>query len=278
MNQFKYISVDGVRTHYIEAGDQHRGVRPTILLLHSAEFGGCAEITWEHNIPALSQRYHVLAPDHLGFGLTDKVMDFNDQFNRRIRHIRRFIEIMEVGPVHAMGSSMSGGLCLTVAARQQPDWPLLSVTCSSGGGDAPDNDARKVLNTYDGSPEHMRRIVDTMFVDPRWGADSAYIARRVEMANLPGAWEATAAARFKAPFRGPSARSERDSIDYANVKVPVLVFAGAKDPLRNPGYTDGFVPKIRRCELHVFENAGHMGNIECADAFNAKVLDFLDRV
>ncbi len=278
MKEGKYIAVDGVRTHYYEAGEAYRGKKPTIVLLHSAEFGGCAEFTWEYNLPALAQHYHVLAPDHLGFGLTDKLFDFNDQFGRRIRHIKRFIEVMEAGPVHIMGSSMSGGLCLMVAAREMPDWPLLSVTCCSGGGESPDNDARKVLNSYDGTAEHMRRIVDTMFVDRTWGANADYIARRVEMANLPGAWEATAVARFKAPFRGPSTRSERDQINYANIKIPVLVFAGRHDPLRKPGYTDGFVPQIPRCQLHVFEHAGHMGNIECADEFNALTLKFLDQV
>lgn len=277
LKQAKYVSVDGVRTHYFEAGEAHRGRRPTVLLLHSAEFGGCAEFSWERNMAALAERHHVLAPDHLGFGLTDKIFDFNDQFGRRIRHIRRFIEIMEVGPVHAMGSSMSGGLCLIVAARDAPDWPLLSVTCCSGGGDAPDNEARKVLNSYDGTPEHMRRIVETMFVDRRWAADDGYIARRVAMANLPGGWEATAAARFRAPFRKPGGSGERDRIDYANIKVPVLVFAGKQDSLRNPGYTDAFVPLIPDAELHVFENAGHMGNIECASEFNARVLQFLNR-
>ena len=39
--------------------------------------------------------------------------------------------------------------------------------------------------------------------------------------------------------------------------------------------TDGFVPKIKDVRLHVFENAGHMGNIECADEFNALCLKFL---
>jgi 2-hydroxymuconate-semialdehyde hydrolase len=278
MREAKYISVDGIRTHYFEAGDAHRGRRPTVLLLHSAEFGGCAEFSWERNIPALAEQFHVLAPDHLGFGLTDKIFDFNDQFGRRIRHIRRFIEIMETGPVHVMGSSMSGGLCLTVAARNLPDWPLLSVTCCSGGGDAPDNEARKVLNSYDGTKDHMRRIVDTMFVDKSYAVDEAYIDRRVEMANLAGGWEATAAARFKAPFARPGGKSERDQIRYSNIKVPVLVFAGKHDTLRNPGYTDGFVPHIGDAELHVFEKAGHMGNIECADEFNSKVLAFLNRV
>ena len=227
-------------------------------------------------MPVLAQRYHVLAPDHLGFGLTDKIFDFNGQFNKRITHIRRFIEAMCVDKVHVMGSSMSGGLCLTVAARKQPDWPLASVTCCSGGGDAPDNEARKVLNTYDGSKEHMRRIVDVMFVDPKWAADEAYIERRWKWSRVPGAWEATAVARFKAPFpRDEDARAERNAIDYGNIRVPTLVIAGKLDPLRNPGYTDGFAPKIRDVRLHVFENAGHMGNIECADEFNALCLEFL---
>ena len=163
-----------------------------------------------------------------------------------------------------------------MAARQRPDWPFASLTVCSGGGESPDNDARKVLNTYDGAREHMRRIVDVMFVDKKWANDAAYIDRRVEMANIPGAWEATAAARFKAPFRAASGwKGDRETIDYSAIKVPVLVFAGRHDPLRAPGYTDGFVPQIPNARLHVFESAAHMGNIECADEFNGRVLKFL---
>jgi len=137
MRQGKFISVDGIRTHYFEAGESHRGRKASVLLLHSAEYGGAAEFSWEFNLEALGREYHVLVPDHLGFGLTDKIFDFNGQFDRRITHIKRFIDMMGVGRVHVMGSSMSGGLCLTVAARKQPDWPLRSVVCCSGGGDAP---------------------------------------------------------------------------------------------------------------------------------------------
>ena len=108
-----FVSIDGVRTHYLESGAVHRGQRPSLLLLHSAEFGGAAELSWEFNIDVLGQHYHVIAPDHLGFGRTDKIFDFNGQFNRRIEHIRRFIETLCLGPVHVMGSSMSGGLCMT---------------------------------------------------------------------------------------------------------------------------------------------------------------------
>ena len=274
-----FVSIDGIKTHYFEAGAEHRGKRPSVLLLHSGEFGGCAEFTWEYNMEPLGKEFHVLAPDHLGFGLTDKVFDFTGQFQKRITHIRRFIETMCVGPVHVMGVSMSGGLCLTVAAREQPDWPFASLVVCSGGGEAPDNEFRRALNTYDGTHEHMRLIVGAIFYDPKYAKDDAYIARRVEMAAVPGAWEATQAARFRAPFRQPSAsKGERHNINYAAIKVPTLVFAGRHDPLRHPGYTDAFVPKIPNAQLHMLENAAHMGTVECADEFNERTLAFLNSV
>jgi 2-hydroxymuconate-semialdehyde hydrolase len=272
----KYVTVDGINTHYLEAGERFKGKTPSVLLLHSAEFGGAAELSWEFNIGPIGEHFHVIAPDHLGFGRTDKVFDFCGQFPRRIRHIARFVETMGVKQVYVVGSSMSGGLSLAVAARDKPDWPIAKVAACSGGGDAPDNDARKVLNTYDGTPEHMRRIIDVMFVDPKWAKDDAYIARRQELATLPGAWEATQAARFKAPFRKPPTnRGERDAIRYDNIKVPCLIMAGRLDPLRVPGYADKLAASIPGAELHVFENASHMANIERADEFNERLLKFL---
>lgn len=273
MREGSYVSVDGIRTHYFEAG---RGKGPTVLLLHSAEYGGAAEFSWEFSLAPLAEHFHVLAPDHLGFGLTDKIHDFNGQFDRRVQHIRRFLEVMGVKRCHVIGSSMSGGLSLAVAARPNPDWPIDRLICCSGGGDAPNNEARQILNSYDGTREHMRRIVEVMFRDPRWAADNAYIDRRHEMSLVPGGWEATSAARFKAPFRQAGGPRERELIDYGNIKVPVLVMAGKYDPLREPGYADKMVAKMPKgTQLHVFENASHMGNIECADEFNRRVIQFL---
>ncbi len=273
MSENKFISVDGIKTHYLEAGVQTG--EPTVLLLHSAEFGGAAELSWEFNIDALAEHFHVLAPDHLGFGRTDKLFDFCSQFDRRIDHIRRFLELKDVTDAYVIGSSMSGGLTLTVACREEPDWPIRKLVACSGGGLSVDNDARKVLNTYEGDADHMRRIVEVMFVDPKWAKDDAYIARRQELAQLPGAWEATAVARFRAPFRGAAGKSERESLDYGRIGVPTLVIAGAKDPLRLPGYAQELTGEIPGAELYIFEDAAHMGNIECADAFNREVIRFL---
>ncbi len=269
MKQGHFADVDGIRTHYFDAGSG-----PALLLLHSAEYGGAAEFSWENNMDALAGHFRVLAPDHLGFGQTDKIFDFANQFNRRIAHIKRFLEVMGVDRTHVIGSSMSGGLSLAVAARPEPDWPIAKLVSCSGGGHSPQNDAREVLNSYDGTEDHMRRIIETMFVDPSFAKNAGYIARRVEMSQLPGAWEATSAARLKAPFAGAT-RTERDAIDHGNIRVPTLIMAGRLDTLRKPGYGEDLVAEIPGAELHVFENAGHMGNVECADEFNARVIDFL---
>ena len=119
MRQGKFISVDGLRTHYFEAGEKPSRTRARPSCCCIRRNSAARRSSPGSSIStALGQHYHVLAPDHLGFGLTDKIFDFNGQFDRRITHIRRFIEVMGVGPVHVMGSSMSGGLSLTVAARR----------------------------------------------------------------------------------------------------------------------------------------------------------------
>ena len=61
----RVISVKGQQIFYREAGDP---ARPTIVLLHGFP---SSSHTYRDLIPMLSGRYHVLAPDYLGFGYSD---------------------------------------------------------------------------------------------------------------------------------------------------------------------------------------------------------------
>ena len=270
MKESKFIEVAGIRTHYFEAGISNP---IKIILLHSAEYGGAAEFSWEHNFDALATSFHVIAPDHLGFGWTDKLFDFENHSERRIRHIKAFLEAKDIKRAAFVGSSMSGTLALSVAARPSPDWPISAVVACSGGGEFPNNEARDILSSYDGSKEHMRKIIGAMFHDPSWSNDEIYLERRHAMSLRPGAWESASAARFKAPFRAQAALRERENL--SKISVPTLIMAGRWDKLRHAGYEIPLVNSIPRAELHVFENAGHMGNIECPDEFNGTVLRFL---
>ena len=62
---YRTVDVDGLNVFYREAG--HRDA-PVLLLLHGFPTSGHM---FRDLIPALSDRYHVIAPDLPGFGFTD---------------------------------------------------------------------------------------------------------------------------------------------------------------------------------------------------------------
>ncbi|WP_435205007.1 alpha/beta fold hydrolase [Micromonospora sp. bgisy143] len=61
----RYASVAGHQLFYREAGPANA---PTVVLLHGFP---TSSFMFRNLIPALADRYHVIAPDHLGFGLSD---------------------------------------------------------------------------------------------------------------------------------------------------------------------------------------------------------------
>ena len=266
----KYVMVDLIRTHYLEAGDG-----PLVVLLHSGEFGGCSEMSWEYNIPVLAKKFRVLAPDFLGFGRTDKLRDFGGHGARMIQHITRFLEVMCVEKADFIGNSIAGRFLCRVASAKPMIWPMRRIVCASGAGVEPDNEQRRTLQNYDGSKESMRRVLQALFHNKTWWEDEQYLARRHELSLLPGAWEVAAAARFKSPSTPERAAYGRpDRTPYEQITVPALYIAGADDPLIEPGW-ERVAERTPKARSLVLQNCGHCPNIECADAFNEAVLAFL---
>jgi pimeloyl-ACP methyl ester carboxylesterase len=265
----KFIDVEGMRTHYLEGGEGF-----PVVLLHSGEFGACAELSWEFTLPALAEHFHVIAPDWLGFGETAKVFSFEDMVALRIRHITAFLRALGIIRAHFIGNSMGGGVLARVAAMDAPCWPIARMVLVGAGGFAPVNEARRILNSYDGTREHMRRILMTCLTQSPLRSDEAYLDKRHRLSLIPGAWECTAAARFRRP--GLSAR-EKEETDYRAIKRPTLIVAGGKDPLREPGYAQKLHAGIAGSELAVFPDASHFTHIDQPEPFNRLVIDFLSR-
>ena len=61
----RYATIDGRRLFYREAGPADG---PALVLLHGFP---ASSFMFRDLIPVLADRYHVIAPDHLGFGLSD---------------------------------------------------------------------------------------------------------------------------------------------------------------------------------------------------------------
>ena len=268
----RFVRVDGIDTHYLEAGQGE-----PLILLHSAEYGGRAEFSWRYNIAALAERFHVYAPDMVGFGRTEKIFNWSDRAGFRVRHIRAFMDLLGIESAHFMGNSFGGSLIHTIASQETPAWNMRSIVTSAGGGNAPDNDARKVLTDYDGSRDGMRKILQVLFHNPRWWSEEQ-VEERWRASIEPGAWEAIAAPRLAPPGQARGFASERaDRGDPARIRVPTFIVGGDQDLLREPGVWDDLHARIPASELKIFSPARHCPHIEFADEFNQLALDFLTR-
>ena len=86
--QHKTVNVDGLEIFYREAGSKDR---PTLLLLHG--FPTSSQM-FRNLIPALANRYHVVAPDYPGFGNSSMpaVTEFDYSFDNLARVIDRFTQ------------------------------------------------------------------------------------------------------------------------------------------------------------------------------------------
>lgn len=267
----RVVVVDGVRTSYLEAGHG-----APLLLLHGGEFGGGAEVCWERVIPGLAEQHHVLAPDLLGFGETDKLIDFIDGRGRRLAHLAAFCRLLDLQDAVVVGNSMGGMLALFDAARERPTLPAAGIVSLAGGGRLLSSEHTDALFEYDGSLEGMRRIVHALFADPSWPADTAYIRRRHDLSIAPGAWEAVAAARIHRPAKEeqPATPGPRSGIDYAAVTAPTLMVAGAEDKIKPEGWADEICALIPDCRQAVIPASGHCPQIEAPDTTLPIILEF----
>ncbi len=90
MIKYQHANVDGHKIFYREAGSK---TAPAILLLHGFP---TSSHMFRNLIPALADRYHVVAPDLLGFGFSDAPdrKHFRYTFEQLAKVIGRFTEIL----------------------------------------------------------------------------------------------------------------------------------------------------------------------------------------
>jgi len=90
--RYRNIEVDGLKIAYREAGDP---AKPTVLLLHGFP---TSSHMFRNLIPALADRYHVVAPDYPGYGnsAAPSVTEFEYTFDNMARVIGQFTEAVKL--------------------------------------------------------------------------------------------------------------------------------------------------------------------------------------
>lgn len=266
----KYIEVDGLRLCYQELGQG----RETVLIMP----GLCTSLDfWQKNIPALAERYHVVAVDPPGTGKSDKP-DVSYELSWVVERLVAFMDAKGIRRAHLMGGSLGGQFALMIAMDHpdRADKLVLMGSCGAWPRTGPLLDLAIRLFWFDAiGLDHVRRNWPTIFHDIV-GSDGPVVQRIFEYQMAVRAVETEYAAEGRAASR------MLRSIFYTNlrprmheVQRPVLLVWGEHDRIHLLSEAKYFARHLPNSRLVVVPDTAHEVILDEPDYFNRLVLAFL---
>jgi 2-hydroxymuconate-semialdehyde hydrolase len=264
------IVANGIRTNYIEAGDPSG---PALVLIHGSGPGVTAFANWNGVIPALSEHFHVLAPDMVGFGYTEvpeNVTDFTLDF--WVDHIIGFLDALGIKQASFIGNSYGGALSLAVAARHPARVRRFALMGAAGLKFEMSQGLLDVWG-YEPSEANMRKLMETFAYNPALVTDAIVLSRH-NASIRPGSHEAFSRL-FPEPRQAKLDRLATPEDDIRAIQAPALIIHGREDVIVPVDVAYRFSALLPHSELHVFGECGHWTQIEKKDRFVEVVIPFL---
>jgi len=282
MIHYRKANVDGMKVFYREAGPVDA---PTLLLLHGFPSAGHM---FRELIPALSDRFRLVAPDLPGFGQSDMPSrdGFSYTFAKLAEVIERFTEVIGLArfSIYAFDYGAPTGFRLAVRHPER-----ISAIISQNGNAYEEGLSdgwnpmraywteaseanRKALRAFL-SPEttvwqYTHGVSDTTLVSPDgFSLDNFYLARpgsdEIQL-DLFGDYKSNVAMypEFQAYFR--------------KHKPPLLAIWGKHDPFFLPAGAEAFKRDIPDAQVR-FVDTGHFALETHCDEIAAAIREFLPR-
>lgn len=102
--EHRFASVNGIHLHYVKQGS---GPELVVLLHGWPEFW----YSWRYQLPVLSEKYTVIAPDLRGFNLSDKPVGYEQyQTKHVIQDIKELVKEVGFEKCHVVGHDWGGGV------------------------------------------------------------------------------------------------------------------------------------------------------------------------
>jgi pimeloyl-ACP methyl ester carboxylesterase len=280
----RYATVDGQQIFYREAGDPDA---PALVLLHGFP---TSSFMFRDLIPLLADRYHVIAPDHLGFGLSaaPSVDDFTYTFDALADLTEHLLDQLDVRRYAIYVQDYGAPIGWRLALRH-PQAITAIVTQNGNGYDegfvesfwktvwdyqrkqSPDTEAaiRTALDVDGIKWQYLTGVADETLVSPdTWTHDAALVSR-------PGNDEIQLALFRDYASNAPMYPALHDYLRTNG--VPVLAVWGQGDPIFGPDGARAFGKDAQDAEIHLMDG-GHF-LLETAGAEVADLMrDFLQRV
>ncbi|CAM9409852.1 unnamed protein product [Phaeothamnion confervicola] len=293
------------KIHYIQRGENTD--KPALVLIHG--FGASA-FHWRYNIPELSQKYRVFALDLLGFGLSDKPL--LDEYSPDVwrDQVLSFVDEVVKGPAVVAGNSL-GGYTALYSAYTSPErikgCCLLNAAGSfdsEGGGTAAlDSEADataaggagRVAATGESIGEAFRKwvqrqILSISFYYTKQPARIAQVLRQVysvdtmnvdddlvESIRFPSDHPNACEVFYKVVTRNGRGGGKTFDTLLAQLKVPLLLLWGEKDPWIRPAAADA-IQRLHPQSQRVNVDAGHcpQASDEAPAAVNKAILEWME--
>jgi pimeloyl-ACP methyl ester carboxylesterase len=277
----RFAKAGPYRTRYIEAGQRDR---PTVILVHDGAFGTDAELCWNLVIDALAADYHVLAPELLGWGGTDKVVDFGrSRYHNQAAHLANFCKAVEIDSgSHFVGTSFGGSVVVRSASEGSASPLKMHSVVSISGTGGPFRRPEAVMKLGDYTPSlAAARELSALLVSPDTASEE-HIRRRYRNSLVHGHWEALKAGQLRNPAgRAPDSELPRSSdarfpATFSRTGVPVLLIEGTRDPINEPGWSRQLKRLAPLAEV-VEIDAGHSPNLNRPSEVAAAIAAFISK-
>ena len=160
-----YIDVEkGLRLHYLDEGNNHK---PTVLLLHG-------EPSWSYlyrkMIPVLSDRFRVIAPDLIGFGKSDKLVNKQDySYQNHINWISTFIEKLDLRNIILFCQDWGGLLGLRIITEMDNRFDMViasNTTLPTGKIPMPESFMQWRAFSQHSTGFNIGKVIDMGTVEP----------------------------------------------------------------------------------------------------------------
>lgn len=259
----KFIQVGEYRTHYWEAGEGE-----PLILLHPACPGANGALEYRHTIEPLSEHFRVLAPDLIGFGLTDSPTRMLTH-PAYVEHIIGFMRAVDAVPAHIIGNCRGGLVAISIAGEHPELTRRLILVGNAGGGVPPDLE-EKALRPYAdfvATADNLKTSLARCFFDSEQHVTEAdFDAQLVSSERQYAAYNKLGGYPMDVPNLKPL---------LAEMTVPTLYICGREDRVLTleqamKGYA--MTPGAR---LYAIANCGLHPQLEHAEEFNHVALEFL---
>ena len=271
------INLEGADARYVRTGAVQTYVHDVgqgapVLLIHGSGPGVSAWVNWRPVMPALARQRRVIAPDMLGFGLSDRPAGQVYNMDVWVQQAIDLLDALGLPQVDLVGNSFGGGLSLALAIRA-PERVRRLVLMGAVGVPFAITPALDAVWGYAPSLAAMRGLLDVFAYD-RGRVTDELAQLRYEATIVPGVQESYAA-MFPAPRQRWVDAMASAEADIRALPHETLVLHGREDqviPLSNSLTLADWIPNS---QLHVFGHCGHWTQIEHSARFAQLVNNFL---